>query len=529
MDTDNDSEDLPAQGVLSGAFGRAARRLALTAGLMSLSGSPTVAKEMPAKPPAAVAPAKPILPAEITPAERQRRNAIRDTLLRAAQNDLPNLQAHAHTGYSGQLDVLENTLTSRLQGGDTSVHNKVVFVDPAKFDVALSLGFAPEYALQTLLAQDRVALPDNQLIMAGEKAASYHESRFGVRTYTQEPTAITNLNNMTAQACVVVPSSEHALDVDIKGLSRAETVEFTNRHESWHCLDTKYNLRHIDPAQLEAIKEGSLRSHLGNTAAFETYATFYKKEALADVAAAGDLIRAGKGVDLLDKLIDWRNEDPKDLQHLTSPVLKGFRHAIEQMGVDNFRRLSDAEAQKMYFDTVDLCAMTAKSLDITVRWATAPQAQRQKWAKDAETDLDAARALGLLSHIKPQKPEGDKPLTAAEKAVAKQLKSFKPGKLLDNKAFELSGKITPATLADAYDDLQEGLRRKMAAEPANKLWPAQATALQQEFLNHARNADFVQLNADRGVDIVRQEASLKDFRPSAQTIQTAAKPSNTKM
>ncbi|MEZ0259562.1 MAG: hypothetical protein ACAH80_01045 [Alphaproteobacteria bacterium] len=526
MAIDNDSDDLPQQGYLSGAFGRVARRMALTAGLMSLTGGEAV-KAMPVKPPtaAAVATAKSVTPPSLTDAERQRRRAIRDTLLQAARKDVPSLQAHASTGYSGQLDVLENTLTSRLQGGDTSVHNKVVFVDPAKMDVALSLGFAPSYALQTLLAQDKIVLPDSQLEMAGDKVASYHESRFGVRTYTQEPTAITNLHNMTSQACVVVPSSEHALDVEIKGLSRAETVEFTNRHESWHCLDSKYNLRHIDPAQLEAIKEGSLRSHLGNTAAFETYATFYKKEALADVGAAGDMIRAGKGLDLIDKTIAWRNEDPKDLQHLTSPVLKGFKHAIEQMGVENFRRLSDADAQKMYFDTVDLCAMTAKSLDITVRFATAPPAQRQKWAKDAETDLDAARALGLLSHIKPAAPAGEKPLTAAEKTVARQLKSFKPGKLLDDKAFELSGKITPATLADAYDDLQEGLRKKMAAEPANKLWQAQATALQQEFLNHARGADFVQLNADRGVDIVQRDASLKDFR----TIQTAAKPGASKI
>jgi hypothetical protein len=184
------------------------------------------------------------------------------------------------------------------------------------------------------------------------------------------------------------------------------------------------------------------------------------------------------------------------------------------MGVENFRKLSDAEAQKMYFDTVDLCGMTAKSLDTTVRFATAPEAQRRKWVKEAETDLDAARAIGLLSHIKPQPKAAEKPLTAAEKAVARQLKAFNPGKLLDDKAFELRGKITPATLADAYDDLQEVLRKKMAAEPANKLWQAQATALQQEFLTHARTADFVQLNSDRGVDIVRREASLKEFLPT---------------
>jgi hypothetical protein len=519
VDSTDNSNDLPQQGRLRAAFAKVAVPIALAMSL-STPGSATAKPTEPVKAaPTVIAPAAklPLSEAEIT-----RREAIRETLLDAARNNLAYLQANTHTGYSGQLEGLESTLTSRLAGSHSTVHNKVVFIDPAKLDVTLSLGYAPDYALQTLLRHDNVTLPDNQLEMAGEKAASYHQSRFGTKTYTQDPTAITNLKNPIAQACVVVPSSEHALEVDIKGLSRAETVEFTNRHESWHCLDGKYTLRHLDPAKLEAVKSGSLVSQLGDPTALEAYATLYKKESLADVGALGDMIRAGKSPDIIDKVIAWRNSDPKDLQHLSSPVLQGFKAQIEQMGLENFRRLPDAEAQKMYFDTVDLCGMTAKSLDTSIRYATAPRAQREKYHRDAETDLDAARAIALLSHIKAPPKDVQKPLSAAEKKVAQQLKSFHPGTLLDNKAFELGGKITPATLADAYDDLQEGLRAKMQAEPNNKLWQAQATALQQEFLTHARTADFVALNAARGVDIVRVDAALKDFRPAIQTAAKAA-------
>jgi hypothetical protein len=58
-------------------------------------------------------------------------------------------------------------------------------------------------------------------------------------------------------------------------------------------------------------------------------------------------------------------------------------------------------------------------------------------------------------------------------------------------------------------------RCRKEAEPENALYPAQATALQQAFLVHARALDFVAVNEARGVDIVKTDPALRAFVPAA--------------
>jgi hypothetical protein len=398
------------------------------------------------------------------------------------------------------------------------VHNRVAFVDPEKLDVALSLGLAPDYAVSRLLAEQKIHIPDNQLMQAGDKATSLYESKFGIRTYTQEPTAFTNLKDPRAEACVVIPSSERSPNVDITGLSRADQVDFTNRHESYHCLDSKYNLRHLAPEKVEAVKKGSLISQVNDRTAMEIYATVTRKESVADTGAAGDMIRNGKGLDLLDKLADWRAEDARtDLQHLSSPVLKGLKAKIEEMGLENFRKLSDKDAQKLYFQVTDDYGMTAKSLQTAIRFSLAKGADRQAYIERAKTDPDVAKALVLMTYmVQPHPQHPAAALGAAGEALATQLKNWDADKLLDDKAFEMGRKITPQTIIRAYNQMQEDLHQKMKAEPDNQLYPLQSTKLQQAFLTHARELDYVAANQSRGVDITRAEPTLKAFAESPQ-------------
>ena len=457
--------------------------------------------------------------------EKKRRGRIRDTLLNHARDDLDALEALTATGYSRDLQQLQDHITGSLQASHSTVHDKAVFVDPEKLDVALSLGFAPEYAVSRLLAEQKIHIPDNQVEQAGQKAATYYDSKFGVITYTQDATAITNLKDLTPEACVVIPSSERTPTAGIAGLTRAEQVQFTNTHESYHCLDGKYNLRHLDPKKVEAVKKGTLLSQINDRTALEIYATVYRKEAFADLGGAGDMIRAGKGLDLIDKLAAWRASDTKDLQHLSSPVLKGLKDRIQEMGLDNFRKLSTADAQKLYFEVTDEYGMTAKSIQTTMRFASATGTEKQSYLDRARTDPDVARALVLMSYLvkaHPQHPAAA--LSGTDRALAGELKKWDADKLLDDKAFEMGGKITPSTIIKAYNALQDDLHGKMTASADNKLYPLQAAKLQQAFLTHARELDYVAVNAARGVDIVKTEPALKTFADPPKKNLAAAAP-----
>lgn len=499
---------------LSATFRRFAMRTTLIAGVMGATGPSTTAQEN-NRPKvthidhdAGGDAAPPLLSVR----EKKRRARIRETLLEDARGDLDSLEATSQTGYSRDLEQLQGKVTGDLKAAHSTVHNRAVFLDPEKLDVALSLGFAPEFAVSQLLAEQKVHIPDNQLKMASNKAATYYESKFGIRTYTQDPTAVTNLKDPRPEACVVIPSSERALEVDIKGLSRADQVLFTNTHESFHCLDSKYNLRHLDPRKVEAVKKGTLVSQVNDRTALEIFATVYRKESFADAGAAGEMIRSGKGLDLIDKLASWRAEDTKDLQHLSSPVLKGLKDRIQEMGLDNFRKLSGPEAQKLYFEVTDAYGMTAKSLQNAIRFSTASGTEKQSYVARAQSDPDVAKALVMMTYlVQPHPAHPAAALSSADQALAGTLKAWDADKLLDDKAFEMGRKITPATIIRAYNAMQEDLHGKMKAAPDNQLYPLQAIKLQQAFLTHARELDYVGVNAARGVDIVKAEPSLKAF------------------
>jgi hypothetical protein len=111
-------------------------------------------------------------------------------------------------------------------------------------------------------------------------------------------------------------------------------------------------------------------------------------------------------------------------------------------------------------------------------------------------------------------PEAVTGLNGADQALAGQLKAWDADKALDDKAFEIGKKITPQTIIAGYNKMQEDLHEKMKADPDNKLYPLQSAKLQQAFLNHARNLDYVSVNAARGVDIVKAEPALRSFAES---------------
>ncbi len=449
-----------------------------------------------------------ILPAK----EEARRARINAALMQQARREV--LKLNNRGSYSQELDGLQDRLTRFLKSDRANIHNRVLVIDPGKFDVAMALGFSAPQAVRLLLTEQKLTPTGEMAETVAGKAAAPYAFRYGVQTFSQDPFAMMNTSRTHPAACVIVPSSDHALTIDIRGLNAREQVNFTNRHEGWHCLDDKYTLRSFDPKKLAAVPQGTLMSKIANLTALGVFAMEYRKEAVADVGAIGDMIRQdGYDTGLIDKIVAWRMRYPNDIQHLSAPVLHGFKAKIDEMGIDAFHRLDDAAAKQLYFDVTDQYGMSARSLQINLKLEKGTVPERLQWLEAAKTDPEAAKAIDFFQYYwqKPADP-GAGPLSSAEIKLAGALRSWNAAQLLEDRAFKDSGRITPVTLAAAYGALQDELHAHTRSDPRNPLYAAQMTKLQESFVWRVQDTDYVEANLKRGVDIVAADPALKPFR-----------------
>jgi hypothetical protein len=84
--------------------------------------------------------------------------------------------------------------------------------------------------------------------------------------------------------------------------------------------------------------------------------------------------------------------------------------------------------------------------------------------------------------------------------------------MLQDRAFEAEGKITPATLIRTFGEMQEELRGELRKNPEDPLLRAKVSKLQQSFITTVQSTDYVDVNARRGVDIFDKEPELKAAR-----------------
>ena len=446
-----------------------------------------------------------------SPKEEQRRDRINQALMQAAQKQYPALLQGGGNGYAQDLLSLQSRLTAYLKRGDHSLHDRVVILDPAKFDVGMALGFQVPQAVRLMLrGQNIKPSPDLVSDIAAQLDAPY-VFRFGAPGFTQNPHAMMNIKPTGADACVIIPSSDHALQVDIKGLRPGEEVVFANRHEGWHCLDAAFTLRDIDQAKVKAVLAGKLDAQVDDPVAMEIYANNYRKESLADIGAIGDMIRQdGYGLDLADKISAWRKRYPTDVMHLSAPVIAGFKAKVEAMGLPAFRALTDDQARDLYIGTTVHFGMSAKSLAAGVRLEMADFGEQIRFGQAAKTDPDIAKAIDFLAYYYHKHDEpGAGPLTPSEQQVFRQLRQWNAVQTLEDKAVALGGKITPVTMVQAYGALQENFHLQLQSQPGNVLLAAQMTKLQQSFIYHVQNCDYVDRNSRRGIDLTAVEPLVK--------------------
>ncbi|TAL35054.1 MAG: hypothetical protein EPN97_07725 [Alphaproteobacteria bacterium] len=458
--------------------------------------------------------------------EEARRAAIRETLLEQARKDYPAQLGNVQTGYSADLEGLRRDVNAYLRSEGNRFHSHVAIIDPAKLDTGMAIGLSASSAVTSILSAQGVH-PDKATVDdAASKATAGFATKFGAMTYTQDPTAFTNAKG-PIEACVIVPSSDHAIleDVNIKGLSAQDRVKFLDRHESWHCIDDQYTLRHIDEKELAKVNLNDLKSVAANPTACEAIAIKYQKEAFADAGAVGSMIREGYGLALLDNISDWRKNRPGDLIHNTTPVLDGMKQEIRDMGgVEKFRQLSEAQAKEFYYKVVDKYGITGKSFQVALQYETANPLQRLGHQIDATVDNDVRKGLELRDYTN-RKPDlvANPTLSSAE---YDQLQKYDAQAQLEQRAFQIGRKVTPATMVQAYTQLQEDLRAQMKAHPESQIYAEQMTKLQRDFTTNVKTMDYVEANSRFGVKIENVEPSLAAFsdKHPAKPRQPATKP-----
>lgn len=513
---------------LSASFAKAARRRLTTAllGAALISGCATTLNgqgpAQAATPPATdtTAVVQPAQQAQETSAdtlsleERMYRATVRHILLQDARTRYPELSEGAQTGYSSQLKTLQDSLNAYLNRADTTMHNAIVILDPAKVDVAVALGMPVRRAIEQAATRNGRTLPDKMMNNAAPNAAMPYESELGMPTYTQNPSAYPNMTEPEARPCLIIPVSDHALPFDVPGMTKAQKIEFTNTHEGWHCLDNRYRMTQ---AQMDALDKGNPRNMAALLASADlatAASVIHHKEALADIAAAGDMIRRGHDPALIDHMIKWRqNEVGHDYMHYSVQGLNLLKTRIADMGIDAFRMMAQGEARELYFTINDATALKPAQITAMADYLLADAEGRAARRAAAPAGSDAAAGIAqALEMLKPAMPQQMlRSLIAAfvppDSVLIEKLKEWDPVTEMQTRAIERHGKITPETLIRTYGAMQNELHGQLHGDD-DKLAREKMTILKGIFTRYVRAVDYVGVNKLHGVDIEVAEREL---------------------
>ncbi|MFN7114865.1 MAG: hypothetical protein ACK4PK_10975 [Alphaproteobacteria bacterium] len=441
--------------------------------------------------------AQPQTPADtLTAEERRYRTEVRRILLHDAQERYPELSQAAQTGYSSQLKVLQDSLNSYLGRGDTSMHNAIVVLDPSKVDVAVALGVSVRRAIEQAAMRDGRTLPDSMIQTAAPNATRPHRSELGMPTYTQNPSAYPNMTEPEARPCLIIPVSDHALPFDVPGMTKAQKIEFTNTHEGWHCLDNRYRMTQ---AQMDALNENSprnMRAIVDNPDLAIAASVIHHKEALADIGAAGDMIRRGHDPALIDHMIRWRqNEVGHDYMHYSVQGLNLLKTRIAEMGMEAFLQMDMPEARTLYFEINDATALKPAQItamaDYLLADAEGRTARREAAAAGSDAAAGIAQALEILKPSMPQQMLRSiiAALVPPDTDLIEKLREWDPVDEMETRAIERHGKITPETLIRTYGVMQNELHGELHGAD-DKLAREKMTILKGIFTRYVRGVDL---------------------------------------
>jgi len=468
-------------------------------------------------------------------AEQRRRFAIREDLLRSARENFDDIMGTVETRYSRDLAALTTSLNAYLKD-DPGENVSAIYLDPAKFDAAMALGFEETAAIGRVLKRQGLTLdPElwddkiSLMVLAGTTMEK-HESRFGINIYTHGAVAVRDIG-ATTPTNVIIPSPDHAIMSPVPGFSRKEDSDFTNRHEGWHAKDKKYTLKGMvlpDDVQ-DQIASFKIDALADNADVRAAYVSRHRDEILADVGALGDMIRSGKDPKVIDHVSAWRKSDPDDDRHMSVQALDGLKIEMRKMGLGNFRKLNDRAAKQFYYDVVEQYGIDEAALKAAAEYERAEydDDKRAAMLEEAKVNPAVAKGLafaGLVGAAAQREAYDGNPLKPGEEQIKDALSKWDAMQALQEQAIKDSGRITPVTMVKAHAALTDGLKAAMEEDPDNHLIDLKMSKLKSTFLETVPQLDYVEANKRFGVDIVELEPALEKYKPATKSATRLAAP-----
>ena len=446
----------------------------------------------------------------------------------AARSKFTDLVRAADNGYTARLMRLENRLNDALQrDGAHPRHNAIVILDPAQTDIAVTLEVDMPDVVRSALARRGATAEESRITGISAPMKDSHVTPGGTVTYTQAPMAAMQSAGGTAEACIIIPMPEHDKPVRIKGLTEAEEEDYLNTHEGWHCLDSRYSATAEDKEALGNAR--TMRDLQQSPAALRALEVINLQEALADVGALGDMIRAGSNPRLLSAVIAWRNTPAEnDLEHNTAPALQALAAHINTVGVKAFRAMDEKSAHQLYFRLVDENGLTQPRIQAALDYiyaggantpAAIPAPSDTRSAAAAPTTKEAAAAqlqnyynekLTRLftgadgSNLSPVAPGT---VERAER-LQNRLSQWDARQTLEQTAVRRHGEITLESLVYAYGHLKQGLQKDISAGRDAETGREKLSRLRVELaIIGTRDYDFTAANSRHGVTLRLPQAT----------------------
>lgn len=355
------------------------------------------------------------------------------------------------TMYDAEFDRLQAYFGPHMQHLDGDKHRTVLFIDPLKLQSAQAYGIKPTEFLSFALAEKGLKTHPLALYNIFNAASSVTGTA---------PCAVPVYDALKQNmADVVVPKSHmRQLKLDIPGLKPSEITTLVNYHEFFHCLHDKY----------------------AEAKPFEN--TSQKREMFADVGAMLEMMRRGSGPEIIDQMIIWRMRG-KDDAHATVPALLALKnHVSTHGGVEGVRAMKTKDVLDLcYKATEEGSGMSAVSRVIN-------------FARSAP-DLKAAAE-------KSQKP-GFK--------FQDLMPDFTLAKTLEDRAVAIAGKVTPKSLMQANNALQQEYAAQHEKNPDDMKPMFTAAQMQITYNARVQATDYTAANARRGATLTADDQREIDF------------------
>lgn len=416
-------------------------------------------------------------------AEAEDNKAINAQILADAERNSAQIIKQSENRYSKDLQALEN----RFSHASPVIAEQltVVVIDPVKAVVGNALNRPPLESYGQRIPADiftKETRPEDITAFLNQETTTA-----GIHATPSKP-------EIPSRFCLVNPTSEIS-PITLSGLTQKEKETYINGHETWHCSEKASASYTIAEKNARATTPDTERLMDNKDALFvETQ----KREAYADLGIAGDMIRSGSPLSIIDKIHDWRtNRAEGDVVHDTSGSLAALKDKIEEMGLEQFKALTPKQAQALYASLKDENAISKDDVR---------HARENPAASKADTVFDLDHSAATTAAVRDWDYKGE----------------------LQKKALAIGFEISPASLLKAYSLRQDEFRQEIQLHPeSEKIVAAKMAYLADNIKGVVQTTDYVAVNKEHGVKFTMASGMSKFLHPAEEATKPDSHPART--